>query len=340
MNQSCIWTHGIRDADLWTDAQVDGPVVFLESTVIAQGLPWPENLQTALAMEEAIRTTGATPATIALLDGSVRVGLSRVELERIARSALASGTAAEDLSDQPTGGRDAPFAKANRRDLAAVISRAGNAATTVSATLWLAERSGLWPCVLATGGLGGVHRGAGESFDVSTDLDELARADGCVVVCSGFKSILDLPATLEALETRGVLVVGYRTDELPGFTTRSSGLALEHRVDSPQQAAALVRAHQRLRVPGAVVLANPVPEEESIPHEVAERALERALEDARRLRVRAKAITPFLLESIRAATAGASLRANCALLVANARLAAEVAVAVTGQTTSRTDSGA
>jgi pseudouridine-5'-phosphate glycosidase len=216
--------------------------------------------------------------------------------------------------------------KANRRDLAAVVAGRGCAATTVSATLWIAGRFGPRPPVMATGGLGGVHRDAAASFDISTDLDELARADGALVVCSGMKSILDVPATLESLETRGVLVVGYRTDELPGFLTRSAGLRLEHRVDSPAEAAELVRVHRRLGLPGAVVLAQPVPEPEAMDPDPLRRALDRALDDARRRGVSGKPLTPFLLESIRDATGGASLRANCALLVANARLAAEVAV--------------
>lgn len=298
-------------------------VVVLESTVIAQGLPWPQNLETAREMEEAVRAAGAEPATIAVLAGSVRLGLTPAELERVARAA-APADQARDTGPVPVP----PFVKANRRDLAGVVARGDNAATTVSATLWLARRFGPSPCVMATGGLGGVHRGASESFDVSTDLDELARADGCVVVCSGFKSILDLPATLEALETRGVALAGFQTAELPAFTTRVSGLALEHRVESVAEAAAWVRAHRELGLPGGLVLANPVPAAEAISREEMEAALERALAESRRLGIAGKAITPFLLESIRRETGGASLRANRALLVANARLAGAIAVAL------------
>jgi pseudouridine-5'-phosphate glycosidase len=305
-------------------------VVALESTVIAQGLPWPENLETARGAEAAVRAAGAEPATIAVVDGSVRIGLNDQQLIEMA------GSAATEAAVTADGERPAPadvprparrhWAKANRRDLAAVVAGRGCAATTVSATLWIAHRFGSGPPVIATGGLGGVHRDASVSFDVSTDLDELARADGAVVVCSGMKSILDLPATLEALETRGVAVVGYRTGELPGFLSRSAGLPLEHRVDSPVEAAELVLAHRALGLPGAIVLAQPVPELEGMDPDLLKRALERALEDARREGIAGKPLTPFLLESIRRATAGRSLRANSALLVANARLAAEVAV--------------
>jgi pseudouridine-5'-phosphate glycosidase len=181
---------------------------------------------------------------------------------------------------------------------------------------------------MATGGLGGVHRGAAESFDVSTDLDELARSDGAMVVCSGAKSILDLPATLEVLESLGVAVVGHRTGEFPAFTTVSSGLPLEHRVESAAEAAGVLRAHLELGVPGALVLANPAPAAEAIGRDVMESALDRALEEARRLGIAGKAITPFLLDAIGRATGGLSLLANRALLVANARVAAEVAVAL------------
>src|SRR5690606_26423259 len=204
--------------------------------------------------------------------------------------------------------------KAGRRDLAPAVASGRDAATTVSATLWVARRAGIG--VFATGGLGGVHRGAAESFDVSTDLDELARADGSLVVCSGAKALLDLPATLEALETRGVLVVGYRTGELPGFTGRSSGLPLEHRVDDPAGAAALVASHRRLGLPGAVVLAQPVPEADAPDDDAMRAALDAALAEAHRLGISGKALTPFLLGHIHDATAGASLKANAALIVA------------------------
>ena len=212
--------------------------------------------------------------------------------------------------------------KAGRRDLAAAVAGGRDAATTVSATLWIARRAGIG--AFATGGLGGVHRGAAESFDVSTDLDELARADGCLVVCSGAKTILDLPATLEALETRGVLVVGYRTDTLPGFTALSSGLPLEHRVDDPGRAAAASSPPTGgSGLPGAVVLAQPVPEADAADAiELDGRPGRRTGRGRRACGIRGKALTPFLLGRIHERTGGASLRANVALIVANAGLAA------------------
>lgn len=282
------------------------PVVALESTLVAHGLPWPENLRTAQAAEAAVREAGALPATIAVLGGRVRIGLEPHELEQLARS----------------GG----FAKAGRRDLGIVVAQGRDAATTVSATLHLARWAGLG--VMATGGLGGVHRGASQSFDISTDLDELARADGLLLVCSGAKSILDLPATLEVLETLGVPVLGYRTDTWPAFTTPTSGLPVEWRVESPAQAAAVLQAHRRLAVPGALVLAQPVPQADQLATGVHDQALATALARAEAQGVGGKAVTPFLLDAMRQATGGQSLRANVALIVANARLAGQVAAAL------------
>jgi pseudouridine-5'-phosphate glycosidase len=284
----------------------NGPVVALESTLVAQGLPWPDNLETAREAEAAVRHSGAVPATIAVVGGRLQVGLGADDLEELARS-----------------GR---FFKASRRDLGIAIARGLDAATTVSATLWIARAAGIG--LLATGGLGGVHRDAATTFDVSTDLDELGRADGTLVVCSGAKSILDLPATLEALEMRGVAVVGYRTDTFPAFTTGSSGLGLDWRVDSPDEAADLVRAHRRLGLPGAVVLAQAVPAETAIGRDEMEAALALALGEARSAGIVGKALTPFLLDRLRLTTGGRSLRANRALIVNNARLAGEVAQAM------------
>jgi pseudouridylate synthase len=281
-------------------------VVALESTLVAHGLPWPDNLETARECEDVVRRAGATPATIAVIGGRIRVGLSDRELERLARE----GT----------------FAKAGRRDLSAAVAQRKDAATTVSATLWIARSTGIG--VMGTGGLGGVHHNAATTFDISNDLDELARADGSLVVCSAFKSILDVPATLDALETRGVPVVGYRTDELPGFLARSSGLPLDARVESPEDAAALVQAHRRLALPGAIVLAQPVPESAALDRDVMESALEVALNEARAAGISGKAVTPFLLDRIRRATGGRALVANRALIVANVRLAGEVAAAL------------
>ena len=281
-------------------------VVALESTLIAQGLPWPDNLETAREAEAAVRQAGATPATIAIVGGVTRIGLGEAELERVARSGS--------------------YLKASRRDLASAIARGLDAATTVSATLWIARKHGL--TLMATGGLGGVHREASATFDISTDLDELARADGTVVVCSGFKSILDLPATLEVLETRGVPIIGYQTGELPAFTTASSGLALETRVETVAEAAGLVQAHRALGLPGAMVLAQPVPGDVALDRDLMETALAAAMAEARARGINGKAVTPFLLDWIRQATEGRSLRANRALIVANARLAGELAAAL------------
>jgi pseudouridine-5'-phosphate glycosidase len=316
------------------------PVVALESTVIAQGLPWPENLGTARAAEAAVRSAGATPATIAVKGGVIHVGLSDSECTELARAALAL-LDSPPLRDAPNDPRLQPptaihpgVAKANRRDLSGVIARGQDAATTVSATLWLARRSGLAPYVMATGGLGGVHRDAAMILDVSTDLDELARADGALLVCSGFKSILDVPATLEALETRGVPVVGYRTGELPGFLTRTTGLPLDQRVDSPAEAAELAHTHRDLALPGAIVLVQPVPQALAMDRHLHRTAIDAALEQAKLRNIRGKQLTPFLLESIRQQSGGLSLAANCALLIANARLAGEIAVAICRSETS------
>jgi pseudouridine-5'-phosphate glycosidase len=316
------------------------PVVALESTAIGQGLPWPENLETARAMERVVRESGAEPATLAVTRGVVRIGLQDDELVEVA-SARAQRRATADAAKlgaaqgppEAAAQSCAGWAKAGRRDLAPIVAAGRSATTTVSATLWIARRFGLEPRVMATGGLGGVHRDAALSFDISTDLDELARSGGAVVVCSGPKSILDVAGTLEALETRGVLVVGYRTSELPGFLARTSGLLLEHRVDSPDEAAELVRFHRALELPGAIVLTQPVPEEHALEPDLLRSALDQAVDDARRSGITGKPLTPFLLEGIQRATGGRALKANYALLVANARLAASVAVALVGSST-------
>ncbi len=285
-------------------------VVALESTLIAQGLPWPENLETARAAERAVRQSGAVPATIAVLGGLVQIGLTDSELEQMARA--------------PRG-----FLKASRREIGWAVARRLNAATTVAATLWLARSAGL--TVMATGGLGGVHREASTSFDISNDLDELARADGVLVVCSGVKSILDLPATLERLETTGVAVLGYATDDFPAFTTRSSGLPLSARVDSPSEAASVVAAHRALQLPGAIILAQPVPAEVGLDRSLMEESLSIASAEARALGISGKALTPFLLDRLRESTRGLSLAANTALIVSNASLAGSVAVSLAGK---------
>lgn len=294
----------LRIAPRVADALAAGrPVVALESTLISHGLPWPENLETALGSEAAVREAGAEPATIAVLDGAVRVGLGPGEVERLARPGS--------------------FLKAGRRDLGYAVALKKDAATTVSATLWAARAAGIG--VMATGGLGGVHREAGTTFDVSADLDELARADGVALVCSGVKTILDVPATLEALETRGVLVLGYRTSDFPGFTAPTTGIPLEHRVDSPEEAARVIAAHRAMGIPGAVVLAQPVAPDAGLDPVALESAIAGALREAAEAGVSGKAVTPFLLDRVRTSTSGLSLKSNVMLILANAKLAAHVA---------------
>lgn len=282
------------------------PVVALESTAIAHGLPWPVNAETARGAEAAVRQAGAVPATVAVLDGILRIGLDSNELERLA-----------------TAGPGA-ILKVSRRDLSAVVAAGQSAATTVSGTLWIARRYGIG--VMATGGLGGVHREASATFDISADLGELACSDGTLVVCSGVKAILDVPATMERLETLGVPVIGYGTTRLPGFTVCSCDWELEHAVHSPAEAADLVANHRAMELPGAVVLAQPVPAGDALDARAFKMALDGALIEAEAENLRGKAVTPYLLAEIQRTTGKASLRANKALLLANAGLAGAVAV--------------
>lgn len=279
------------------------PVVALESTLIAHGMPWPHNLETAQRVEAEVRRHGAVPATIAVRGGRLKAGLSAGELEALAR-----------------GGAAVP--KASRRDLAALVAGGADGATTVAATMFIAARAGIR--VFATGGIGGVHRGAARSFDISADLLELARTP-VAVVCAGAKSILDLGLTLEVLETHGVPVVGYRTDALPAFYVRNSGHRLAQRVDSPEDAARLLHAQWALGLQGGVVLANPIPPEHEMPRERIDAAIEQALAEADAQGIHGKAITPFLLARVAALTGGDSLAANIALVLNNAGLAAQVA---------------
>jgi pseudouridine-5'-phosphate glycosidase len=277
------------------------PVVALESTVIAHGLPWPVNLQTARAAEAAVRAEGAVPATIAVLRGRPTVGLAEAELEALAR------------------GRD--VLKASRRDLGIAVAQRRTAATTVAATMFLAHQAGVR--VFATGGIGGAHRDPQQPWDISADLIELSRIP-VAVVCAGAKSILDLPRTLEILETHGVPVVGFGTDEFPAFYLHSSGEPVSARVDSPEEAAALLAAHWGLRGAG-VVLAQPMAADLALPSDEFAGALTRVEGKAAGLGVRGKDLTPFLLAGLAAETEGKSLEANQALLLANAHLAARVA---------------
>lgn len=276
------------------------PVVALESTVLAHGLPRPRNLQVGVAMEEAVAAAGAVPATVGVVAGVPRVGMERAELERLA---TAEGVL-----------------KLSTRDLAIPVARGTDGATTVAATMWLAVRAGVR--VFATGGIGGVHRG--QDRDVSADITELGRTP-MLVVCAGAKSILDLPATREALETAGVLVVGFGTDELPAFYAARSGIPVDVRVDGAEQAAALWRAHRDFGLPGAMLLCVPPPAEHALDAAEVDGAISGALDRARREGVRGKEVTPFLLRAVAEATGGRSLEANVALLLNNARVAASVA---------------
>ncbi len=287
--------------------QLKAPLVALETTVLTHGLPYPQNLQLAQDMETQVREHGATPATIGVLEGVIQVGLNDEQLQYLV---------------QTKGLR-----KVSRRDFAPVIARKESGGTTVAGTLIAAQAANIQ--VFATGGIGGVHRGA--PFDVSTDLHELARTP-VIVVCAGAKAILDLPATLEYLETFGVPVVGYQTDEFPAFYSRSSGLPVSVRVDSPQGVADIAKAHWGLGLDSAILVTVPAPRESAIPAKDAERAIEQALLEADQKGVRGQAVTPFLLQRVSELTRKSSLKANLALLLNNARVAAEIAVALSKQT--------
>ncbi len=279
-------------------------VVALESSVVAAGLPYPENLEAARASEAAVRAEGACPATIGLIDGRIKIGLSPAEIEMFAR--------ADDV------------AKASRRDIPYLLATKQHGATTVAATLIAARLAGI--AIVATGGIGGVHRGWQDTMDVSADLEELAETN-VAVVCAGAKAILDLPATLEYLETRGVPIVGYGTDEFPAFYTRDSGLKLDQRIDTPEAVAALLHAKWTVGLEGGVVIANPIPSSVAMERSALERHITAALDAARAEGVAGKDLTPFLLDRIADSSGGASLRANMRLLENNARVAARIASA-------------
>ena len=279
------------------------PVVALESTIISHGMPYPQNVETALRVEAAIRECGAVPATIAVIGGRLKAGLSEAEIEHLGRSGRA-------------------VAKASRRDLPVLVARGLDGATTVTTTMIIAHMAGI--NVFATGGIGGVHRGAETTMDISADLEELARTP-MMVVCAGAKSILDLGLTLEYLETKGVPVIGFGTDELPAFYTRRSGFSVDYRIDTPEELAAAFRASLEMGLGGGMLVTNPVPEEYSMDPDVINAAIEEALADAARLGVRGKETTPFLLARIKDITGGDSLAANIQLVLNNARLAARTA---------------
>ena len=280
------------------------PVVALESTIITHGLPHPVNFETALTAEKQVRARGAIPATIAILDGRLRAGLSETELSRLAN--------AGDVE------------KASRRDIAALLRKGATAGTTVAATMFIAELAGIR--VFATGGTGGVHRGAEATFDISADLGELSQTP-VAVVSAGVKSILDIAKTVELLESLSVPVIGYRTSEFPAFHSRTSGSPIDHRFESVEDIAAVMALHWRLGGRSGILIANPIPEDAAIEREIIENAIGKAIVDAQRKGIGQKEVTPFLLSSLADITEGTSLKANVALISSNAGVAAEIAVA-------------
>lgn len=278
------------------------PVVALESTIISHGMPYPKNVETALAVEEVIRKNGAIPATIAIIEGRIKIGLTPEEIEYMAK--------ADNVL------------KVSRRDFPLVISQKLDGATTVAGTMIAANMAGIK--VFVTGGIGGVHRGAGESFDVSADLEELKMTD-VTVVCAGVKSILDIGATLEYLETSGVPVITYGADSFPAFYSRESGFAAECRIDEPEKISALIRTKEQLGLRGGILVACPIPEEDEIPFEKMDVVIKQALKECEEKGVRGKRITPFLLSKVKDLTEGSSLEANIKVVLHNADIGSKIA---------------
>ena len=277
------------------------PVVALESTIIAHGMPYPKNVETALAVEEVIRANGA-PATIGILSGRIKIGLTKEEIEYMAH--------AENVL------------KVSRRDLPLAISKKMDGATTVAGTMIAAHMAGIK--LFVTGGIGGVHRGAGESFDISADLEELKMTD-VTVVCAGAKAILDIPATMEYLETAGVPVIAYGTDEIPAFYSRKSGVSAICRLDSPEEIGALISMKEELGLKGGVLVTCPIPEKDEIPAEEINVVIDKAIEEAEEKGIKGKESTPFLLSKVKDLTEGRSLEANIKLVLNNAEIGARIA---------------
>ena len=295
----------LLSAEVATALNQNQPLVALESTVITHGLPHPVNLSLARDMEKEVRSQGAVPATIGLMDGKVHIGLLDAELEQIA-------TAEKGIR------------KVSRRDFGIALARHEMGGTTVAGTLFAAHRVGLR--VMATGGIGGVHRGT--AFDISSDLNELNRTP-MIVVCAGAKAILDLPATVEMLETMGVPIIGYQTDEMPAFYSTSSGLPVTESVMTPQEIAEIARSHWEAGLASAILVVVPPPAEAAIPAELIDQAICQALDESHQLHITGAKVTPFLLQRVSELSGGASLQANLALLLNNARLAARIAVELT-----------
>ena len=280
------------------------PVVTLESTIISHGMPYPRNVETALKVEEVVRSCGAEPATVAVIGGKLKVGISEEEITHLGKKGLG-------------------VIKASRRDLPVLCARGEDGATTVAATMILSALAGVQ--VFATGGVGGVHRGAETTMDISADLEELAETP-VMVVCAGAKSILDLGLTLEYLETKGVTVLGYQTEELPAFYTRKSGFKVDYRMDTPEEIAAAFSAKEDLGLRGGMLVTTPIPEQYAMDHDYISRTIEDACAEAAQKGVKGKELTPFLLDRIQQITAGKSLEANIELVYNNARLASRIAV--------------
>ena len=279
------------------------PVVALESTIISHGMPYPQNVETALNVERIVRENGAVPATVAVIGGRLKAGLTQDQIEYL-------------------GKQGQKVAKASRRDLPVLVARGADGATTVATTMIIAAMAGIR--VFATGGVGGVHRGAEVTMDISADLEELAQT-GVMVVCAGAKSILDLGLTLEYLETKGVPVIGYGTDELPAFYTRKSGFGVDYRLDTPREVADAFRAKLQMGLKGGMLVTNPIPEEYSMDPDVINRAIDEAVSEANAQGIHGKKITPFLLARIAQITGGDSLASNIRLVYNNAALAAQIA---------------
>ena len=298
MNQYLDIAPEVREA-----LQAGRPVVALESTIISHGMPYPQNVETALNVERIIRENGAVPATIAIIGGKLKAGLSRDEIEYLGKKGYA-------------------VTKASRRDLPVLIARGEDGATTVATTMIIAAMAGIR--VFATGGIGGVHRGAEVTMDISADLEELAMTP-VLVVCAGAKSILDLGLTLEYLETKGVPVIGYQTEELPAFYTRKSGFGVDYRLDTPDEIAAAFDAKRDMGLKGGMLVTNPIPEEYSMDPDVINRAIDEAVAEANAQGIKGKQTTPFLLAKIKDITGGDSLDSNIRLVYNNAKLAAQIA---------------
>ena len=287
-------------------ALADGkPVVALESTIISHGMTYPQNVETALKVEESIRQNGAGPATIAILGGRLKAGLSPAEIEYL-------------------GKQGQKVTKASRRDLSVLVAQGADGATTVATTMMIAHMAGIK--LFATGGIGGVHRGAETTMDISADLEELGQTD-VMVVCAGAKAILDLKLTLEYLETKGVPVLGYQTQELPAFYTRTSGLKVDYQVDSPEMLAKILKTQHDLGLHGGILVTNPIPEQYSMDADAINAVIDQAIAEAQEKGIHGKETTPFLLAKVKEITGGDSLEANIQLVFNNAKLAAQTAAA-------------